>query len=154
MGLPVQAEVLNDATGMMHGATHEMTYAVMGDLSNVVEAGTEDRSAKVGRVVEEAPASNAHTRATLKETAQARIAATNLDMRIKATTEVVIRAINSKTINSRTTIVPVPVNSRSTNRRTPMPRRHQRPFKFRLRIRVRRPISPSRALVEGFRIKR
>jgi len=149
MGLLVQAEALNDATGMMHGAMHEMTYAVMGDLSNVVEAGMEDRSAKVGRVAEEAPASNAHTRATLKETAQARIAATNLDMRIKATTEVVIRAINSRTI-----IVLVPVNSRSTSRRIPMPRRHQRPFRFRLRIRVRRPISPSRALAEAFRIKR
>lgn len=151
MGLPVQAEALNDVTGTMHGAMHEMTHAVMGDLSNVVEAGTEDRLA---RVVEEAPVSNACTRVTLKETAQARIAATNLDMRIKATTEVVIRAINSKIISSRTIIVLVPVNSRSTSRRIPTPRRHQRPFRFRLRIRVQHPISPSRALVEAFRIRR
>ena len=166
MGLLVQAEALNDATGTMHGATHEMMHAVMGDLSNVVEAGMEDhlarvdrvdrvdRVGRVGRVVEEAPANNAHTRAILKETVQARIAATNLDMRIKAITEVVIRAINSKIINSRIIIVLVPAHSHSTSKRIPMPRRHQPPFRFRLRIRVRRLISPSRVLVEASRIRR
>ena len=50
MGLLVQAEALNDATGTMHGVMHETTNAVMGDLSNVVEAGTEDRSARVAKV--------------------------------------------------------------------------------------------------------
>jgi hypothetical protein len=148
MGLLVQAEALNDATGMMHGVMHEMTRAVMGDLSNVVEAGTEDRLAKVARVVGEARASNADTRVTLKATAQARIAATKLDMRIKATTEVVTKANNS-----RTTIVRVPVNSRNT-RRVPILHRRQWPCRFRLKIRVRRRILPSRALAEASRIRK
>lgn len=148
MGLPAQAEARNDATGTIHGAMHEMTAVGMDDLSNVVEAEMEDRLARVDKVVEEALASNEDTRATPKVTAPDRIAATNLDMRTRATTEVVIKAINSRTI-----IVLVLGNSRNI-RRIIMRHRHQPPYRFKLRIRVRRQISPSRARVVVFRIRK